>query len=76
MCLLEGVGHHSPNISEIARKLIKSRPCCKRNGQGLFCDPFFVTVYCFPLVVGKIDSGPFTIWHTGNVPRVPLNLYN
>ena len=31
---------HSPNISEIARKLVKIRPCCNRNGHGLFCDLF------------------------------------
>ena len=36
-----GVGTLPFNISEIARKLVKIRPCCKRNGHGLICDFFY-----------------------------------
>ena len=32
---------HSPNFSKVKRKLVKRRPCCKRNGHGLFCDLFY-----------------------------------
>ena len=32
---------HSANIFEIARKLVKRRPCCKENGHGLFYDLFY-----------------------------------
>ena len=32
MCILGAVGRHAPNVSEIARKLFKSRPWCKRIG--------------------------------------------
>ena len=46
MCLLGGMGHHTPIVSEIARKLFKTQLCWKRNGHGLFCDFFLlVTVY-------------------------------
>ena len=38
-----GVGDVTPNISDIARKLVKSRLCFKRNGQGLFYDLFCIT---------------------------------
>ena len=31
-------GRHAPSIFKIARKLIKSQPCCKRNGHTIFCD--------------------------------------
>ena len=33
-------GHRAspPNISEISKKFVKIRPCCKRNGHGLVCD--------------------------------------
>ena len=35
-----------PNISQIARSLVKSWPRCKRNDHGLFCDFFkLVTTY-------------------------------
>ena len=32
--IISGSGLHGPNVSEIARQLFKSRPCCKRNGYG------------------------------------------
>ena len=38
----------TPNISKVARKLVKSRPRCKRNGHDLYCDPLLlVIVYCY-----------------------------
>ena len=38
----------SPNITEIARKFVKSRPFCKTNGHGLDCDILLlVTVCCY-----------------------------
>ena len=41
-------GRHSPHISEIAKTLVKSRPCCNRNGHGLFCDLFLLAPeYCY-----------------------------
>ena len=36
-----GHGRHHPNISEISGRLVEFLSCCKRNGQGLFCDPFY-----------------------------------
>ena len=33
-------GVRSPNMSEIARKFVKSWPCCKRVGHSLFRDHF------------------------------------
>ena len=67
-----GVRRHSPNISEIARKLVKILPCCKRNGHGLFCYLFLISNSILSLlIVGQIDSGAFTIGHIGHVPRFP-----
>ena len=47
-------GRHSPNICKIARELVKRWPCCKRNGQGLFCDLFISDSILLLLVVGQI----------------------
>ena len=42
-CADGGVGErHAPNILEFARKLVESQSCCKRVGQGIFCDILFV----------------------------------
>ena len=42
-CADGGVGErHAPNILEFARKLVESQSCCKRVGQGIFCDLLFV----------------------------------
>ena len=27
-----------PNVFQIARMLVRSQPCCKRNGRSIFCD--------------------------------------
>ena len=43
---LLGAWDVTPNISEIARELVKSRPCWKGNGHSLFYDLLLlVTVY-------------------------------
>jgi len=36
-----GVGASHPNIFEITKKLVKSRPCCKRNVHSIFRDLLF-----------------------------------
>ena len=40
-----------PHASEIARKFVKSRPCCKRNGHGAtvisMTSLLLATVYCY-----------------------------
>ena len=37
--------HHTPRIFIFARKLVKSQPCCKRTGHGIFRELFSVTVF-------------------------------
>ena len=50
---------HFPNISEIARKLGKGRPCCKRNAHGLFYDLFSIgNSTLLLLVVGQLSEHP------------------
>ena len=56
MNLLGGVGESLPNISEIARKFAKSRPCCKRNGHGLFCDFCEICELLLLIIVIPISS--------------------
>jgi len=47
---VEGVA--PPNISLIARKLVKRQPCWKRVGNSNFCDPFLLTM------VGQLVKTP------------------
>ena len=46
------------NTSEIARTLVKSRLCCKRNDCSLFCDFFVSNSILLVLVVGQILKSP------------------
>ena len=52
------VGESTLNTSEIARVLVKSRLCCKRNGYTLFCDFFVSNSILLVLVVGQILTSP------------------
>ena len=60
-------GRHSSNISKIARKLVKRRPCWKRNGHGLFYDLFISDSMLLLLVVGQIVKTPLPLQR--KVPR-------
>ena len=50
---------HSPNIPNIARKLIKRRQYSKRNGHGSFCEIFISDSILLLLVAGQIFKRPF-----------------
>ena len=56
MCLLGALAHHTPNVSEIARKLVKSLPYCNRNGHGpvVYFAAFLSLVTSYCIVVGQI----------------------
>ena len=49
--LIGGVGASRPNVSEMARMLVKSRSCCKRSSHGAMVYSvillLFVTVYFY-----------------------------
>ena len=56
MWLLGALAHHTPNVSEIARKLVKSLPYCNRNGHGpmVYFATFLSLVRAYCIVVGQI----------------------
>ena len=41
-----------PNIFKFARKLVKRQPCCKRDGNSIFCDLFLL------VIVGQLVKTP------------------